>query len=184
MKFDKLINQFCLENAKTVEDNINLKYYTVLEVIKPDNVNYNLNLCTGIVEFITNSDGWLEKFSIVVGHFGVKGLLVLVSDDCPQVYIEEPSDILNLVEAYISESTVSELKNFKTFINNTTVLTTNDINNNLDSIYKSGTLIHDSSTGSLWLSNYDGKLTSISSSNVTYTAASSCEPETVSIKLD
>ena len=171
--FKNLINQHCLESARTIHKNTDLKYYTVLGTIERNQLIGDLNLAA---EFITNSEGWLEKFTIIACPINNSSIIILVSPECPQVYIEEPSDIINLVKDYEQEHAESITTCIKRIVDSSVL--------NDGCTYQPGTLISDPSTGGLWISNYDNTLTSITSSNITYTASNSIdEPGNISINL-
>ena len=175
INFENLISKHCLESVK--EKSINdLKGYTVIETVNSDGIS-SLDLITISAEFITNPEGWLDRFNIIV----------LVSPECPEVYIAEPSDIIELVESYLSEKKVNfrhQGTTASTWYNPETVPWTN-IHDSWCGKYTPGTLIY-GGNNDLYVTNTDGTFTQVTSSidSISYSAANINEPGKISVNLN
>lgn len=185
INFENLISKHCLESVK--EKSINdLKGYTVIETVNSDGIS-SLDLITISAEFITNPEGWLDRFNIVVLPSGFNNLIVLVSPECPEVYIAEPSDIIELVESYLSEKKVNfrhQGTTASTWYNPETVPWTN-IHDSWCGKYTPGTLIY-GGNNDLYVTNTDGTFTQVTSSidSISYSAANINEPGKISVNLN
>ena len=188
INFENLISKHCLESVDEKRiDNLKLKGYTVIETLKSDRID----LITMSAEFITNPEGWLDRFNIVVLPTDFSNFLVLVSPECPEVYIAEPSDIVELAESYLSEKRLNSrcqqgTTSTSSWSNSTWAGPWTSIQNEaLSGKYNPGTLIY-GGNNDLYITNVDGTFTQITSGidNITYSAANINEPGKISVNLN
>lgn len=185
INFENLISKHCLESAK--EKSINdLKGYTVIGTVNSDSIS-SLDLITTSAEFVTNPEGWLDKFNIVVLPSGFNNLMVLVSPECPEVYIAEPSDIIELVESYLSEKKVNfrhQGTTASTWYNPETVTWISNPHDSWCGKYTPGTIIY-GGNNDLYVTNTDGTFTQVTSSvnSISYSAEANMNEPGVKYQL-